>query len=311
MEASTRCGSNFLGRGLTKAFISLERNQLMHVLPLRLVEEQDGGVNRALFLDWDEVPCYGGVVLTQKRVSTFPSAISDGGKPMNQDLIRRIARLERMNRKILRAGLLLVLGLITVVLLEVGCKPRTPRVVRAENLAIIDGNGKIRAMLGAAPDGGVGFFLRDKNEKDRVRLIVDDDGIAGIALRDGSGRERASLATTPEGSTRLTFLDLKGTDRIRLGVERDQRGFLEFSDANGDTRLSLSVVWNGATILSAMEGDQRFRSILLVAPDGTTAFSLGTGSPKGQAKILLKVDKDGNPTAEFHDASGEPVWTAP
>ena len=59
-------------------------------------------------------------------------------------------------------------------------------VVRAQRFELVDGTGKVRAMLAVASDGRAGLMLADEKGKARAVLTLDSEGSPNLFLSDKS-----------------------------------------------------------------------------------------------------------------------------
>lgn len=99
---------------------------------------------------------------------------------MNEDVLRRIERLERHNRLLL--GLLLTCSLGLGVVLLTGAASRVPERLVVRSLAVVGEDGKNSALLGASDDGWVTLSLQDLAGVQRAALMLTPDGKPTFAL---------------------------------------------------------------------------------------------------------------------------------
>lgn len=110
------------------------------------------------------------------------------------------------------------------------------RSIRAHRFELIDGRGRVRAVLGDV--GG------------------PDSYVPGLALLDGLGHQRACLALFPHGPS-LAFV-VGGNDVLNIGVmdgeaasddlsEHDPTAYIVLSDGLGSPRASIRVHHDGRT----------------------------------------------------------------
>ncbi|HET8577589.1 MAG TPA: hypothetical protein VFO18_10850 [Methylomirabilota bacterium] len=125
-------------------------------------------------------------------------------EPTLDQLMERLDRLERWNR---RLGAMLVAALLgTVATLLMGQAPphRSPRTLEAEEFVLRDSRGQIRAMLGASQKpSGTGLQIYSEDGKPRTRLILSSDGTASLEFLDTSERVRVLLGVRENGAPRL------------------------------------------------------------------------------------------------------------
>jgi hypothetical protein len=132
-----------------------------------------------------------------------------------QEILNRLARLERSNRRFRIGALALLAGVFGAYFL--GAEQRFQDLT-VEQLRVVDAGGKLRGALGSDRDGtffflndpsgnmrtsmaaqknGTFFNLKDSKEKSRVLLSFDDEG-AVISAKDDRGLF-AKLVTDDRG----------------------------------------------------------------------------------------------------------------
>jgi len=85
-------------------------------------------------------------------------------------LLERVNRLERQNKLIKLAGI--VVALVMAFVLLVGAKEKVPKEIVAESFRVVDTQGRIRAKLSVGQKGP-GLGLYDENGKHRAALGKD------------------------------------------------------------------------------------------------------------------------------------------
>src|SRR4051794_40716058 len=111
---------------------------------------------------------------------------------IRNEIIERIDRLERENRRLKRfgkAGLLVVLAAV----LCGAWKADEAKKVETQVLVIRDPAGNVRGTLGADPNGLVALQLFDQARRSRFSAIVSDNGLTDLSLRSGEGKSETSL----------------------------------------------------------------------------------------------------------------------
>ena len=94
------------------------------------------------------------------------------------NLVHRVARLERQNRQLKIVGLGIALGMATFLLMGAA---KTPKMVEAEKIVILDRHGRARITIGTPAFAGAAI---DTNPDDPMIWLTDD-----------KGADRAMLAT--------------------------------------------------------------------------------------------------------------------
>jgi len=97
-----------------------------------------------------------------------------GDNSMNQQrtdsLERRLIRLERQNRNLKHAVVLVVVGMAAVIMMGQAQPNKIAKKIEAENFILRDPNGAERGRLGVAPNGHPFFVLLNKSGKPSVSL---------------------------------------------------------------------------------------------------------------------------------------------
>ena len=148
------------------------------------------------------------------------------------DLGQRVEKLEKANRRLKLAGVL-VLTLVGCLLLLGVASPK--RTVEAETFVIRDANGKPRAVLGMTAGGPALLFI-DANGKQRMTLGTPAGEEPVLLFLDANEKERAGL-TILAGLSVLTFTDANEKQRVILGISVRGPG-LVVRDANGKVVFS-------------------------------------------------------------------------
>jgi hypothetical protein len=140
---------------------------------------------------------------------------------------RRLARLERDNRRLKLGGGVLVVALTLLGLMGAG-RPDV-RHVEAESFIVKDATGRVRAVLGTTdPYSAPGLVMYDQEGHANVLLHLTGDGDPGLwlyehdkvrstlnavgdrvhlQLYDNEGRQRAVLMVRPNGQPSIELLD--------------------------------------------------------------------------------------------------------
>ena len=165
---------------------------------------------------------------------------------------------------------------------NIGRQVMVEEVIRARRFEVVDGGGKVRAILGAQ-DESSGLMLLDDNGQSVAELAVSDElGSTTLSMYDLRGSLRASIDLDHSGSPNLALYDLAGELRVSLGIADGNAPVLDVSGPYGEARMSLEV-------------DE----------DGLPSFVLMDGN--GNDRVSIHVDRRGNPAIEFFDADGRPA----
>ena len=127
------------------------------------------------------------------------------------NLVQRVARLERQNRQLKVVGLGIALGMAASLLTGA---VKAPRTVEAERIVILDSHGRARITLGTPAFAGSATYanaddpiiwLADEKGTDRAMLASD-----GLYFANSRGRPTASLSSDPNGLSGLKFYGADG-----------------------------------------------------------------------------------------------------
>ena len=124
-------------------------------------------------------------------------------------LSRRLGRLERENRRLKVAGLMVLTLLGSLVVMG---QARPPATVHAQEFVIVDKAGKQLGRIGVGDDGLPILTMRGKDDTIRVLVSVYDDGTALMslgALPLGS-ISRLAIGTDENGDPALVMRDAGG-----------------------------------------------------------------------------------------------------
>ncbi len=143
-----------------------------------------------------------------------------------------VANLRRINRSLLVAlcaiGTLAAAGLTTAT-------SRSPEVLRAKRIQMVDDNERVRAELGIDEQGSAGLFVLDGGGLIRATLVHDEVQTA-MYLMDEAGVVRLGAAQFAHGGGGIAMHgpELKGAAVLML---KDSIGSLAFYDKDGQVVL--------------------------------------------------------------------------
>jgi hypothetical protein len=127
-------------------------------------------------------------------------------------------------------GVLIGAALVSVVTAQ-QAEP-TDKVLTAQELRIVDPEGKTRILLSHSVDGAPGLRMLDADGTVRASVNLRE-GQAALALCDKAGNPRATYGFTAAGRAVLGLRDENGKARAVLRVAQDGSPSLEMSDADG------------------------------------------------------------------------------
>lgn len=129
------------------------------------------------------------------------------------EVTRRIARLERSNR-----GLTLAVVLLVCSVLLAAARPSIPETLQAQRIQLVDDDGRVRIDL-RHDDAETGVFIQDAVGDTRLGAAHFAHGGTGYALHGPGGQGAAVLYLKGTGS--LTMYDAVGNATARFpGDER-------------------------------------------------------------------------------------------
>ncbi|MHC4973192.1 MAG: type II secretion system protein GspG [Planctomycetota bacterium] len=196
---------------------------------------------------------------------------------------QRLERLERESRWMRRVGAVAVAVAATVFLIGQGKDKQLPD-LEVRSLTVKDKDGKVRVLLGVAPDGSAGLrFMKDGGPRARFGFLPD--GSPGMSLYKKGGDPRARFCIAPDGSLMLGLADKDGTLRVVLGTMSDGSTSMGLADKGGRLR------------------------VLLGERGGST--SMGLTDKDGKPRVALETAADGSPSLQLLDAKGKVIWKAP
>jgi len=187
------------------------------------------------------------------------------------DVLERVARLERENRR-WRAGGILAVTAAACVLLVAARPAARSRVVELTELRLIDSTGGLRGSM-TADRSGAQLVLKDSTGKNRARLRVADDGAPRLELFDKTERVRLGVAVEKDGAAQVHFDDDASHPRVKLSAAADGSARVEIADA-AKVRASVALDADGSTGLALFDADGTARARSVVAPDGSPAVKL-------------------------------------
>lgn len=88
----------------------------------------------------------------------------------------------------------------------------TPQVISAQKFQLIDGKGRIRAILDLSDQGQPYFQLKDEFDTDRVWIGISSD--TGVAVHDLDGKTRLVLSVDEEGKPALVLRDRQQRSKL-------------------------------------------------------------------------------------------------
>ena len=132
---------------------------------------------------------------------------------VEEDVLRRLAAIEKCQRWLLAAIALVVICLIGVMGFQVRewFTLQEPQMLRVRQLAVVDEHGTERVLIGAPlPDP---MILGKRHRR--------DGPVSGLIISDSTGTERGGYVTSDHGDNAMLTLDGQGFQTVLLLAEGD------------------------------------------------------------------------------------------
>jgi hypothetical protein len=131
---------------------------------------------------------------------------------MDNDVLARLARLERDNR-ILKYSSLTLAGLFVLACLVAATStPSIPEEIVARSFRVVGKNGDNTGLLAATDDGYVGIFFRDPKNKMRFMTLMSPAGDTTMSFADSGLKNRLEVGAVSQGSAKDYSLRLLRDD---------------------------------------------------------------------------------------------------
>ncbi|HWC65600.1 MAG TPA: hypothetical protein VG777_05925 [Thermoanaerobaculia bacterium] len=222
----------------------------------------------------------------------------------SSDLEKRVARLERENRRFRVAAAATAVAAGALLIAAAKPAPRQ-RLVTATELRLIDPTGAIRGTM-SADRTGAQLLLKDTGGKSRARLRVADDGTPRFELLDRMERVRLGLALDHDGAATAQLEDDAGHARVRLATAADGSAHVEVSDGT-KKRAALDMDADGTAGAAVFDGDGTARVRSGLSGDGAPAVKLIDADGTLRASLGTIALKEANSGASLHTQEGSLV----
>lgn len=130
-------------------------------------------------------------------------------EPARDQMIKRLERLERENKRIKRLGAAAFFSIAALFAMGQS-KPDVSKVVDAERFVVRDGSGAVRAVLGVNPDGNMGLEVRDRAGKAGVALGMGANGNPALRLDGKEAKTGIALGVRSDNSPAIEFYNNEG-----------------------------------------------------------------------------------------------------
>ena len=179
--------------------------------------------------------------------------------------------------------------------------------VTAQEFRVVGKDGKVRAIIGAQPDGSAGAMFYDLHGYIRAEIGLNAAGVAELALYDQAGKQRkpqgfAYMFVLPNGGPRLSLIG----DAANLTIASDRLAGYATLKIESDNNPVLSL-----------EGEDKGAALLTMLQDGSPSLTLY--DPEGYRRAALEIrelripGKEPVPksTLTLYDKKEKVIWSAP
>ena len=108
-----------------------------------------------------------------------------------------------------------------------------PKSIVAQELRLVDANGRMAATLGVSKEGEPSLFMYDHNGKLRTGLSIGSGDELGLKLYDAKGAMRISLTISNDRIPALRLFDPSVRPRALIGVDSEGEPAMYFYASNG------------------------------------------------------------------------------
>lgn len=108
-----------------------------------------------------------------------------------------------------------------------------PRSIAAQELRLVDANGRMAAALTVSKDGEPSFAMYDHGGKLRTDLSIGSEQELGLKLYDTKGAMRISMTISAEGIPAMRLFDASVRPRALIGVDSEGEPAMDFYASNG------------------------------------------------------------------------------
>lgn len=246
------------------------------------------------------------------------------------DLVRRLERLERSNRRWRRAGAGTLLAGLALLAGAWRHAPSPADTLEASRFVLVDGEGGQAGVLGLDDQGrpslllrkdgatafltlsGPGLLLRGDDGKRQAFLGFDTRGAAKLDLTSARMLDGVRLSVAPDGTAAMSVLGEKGRERLRAGYSpADGTASTVTRDAEGRVRSFLGVEDGDTPSLVLIDEHGARRVGMLVDPDEDGLPFVGLQDAEHRTRVELTTTFDGTPILALRRADGTPAFQAP
>ena len=206
----------------------------------------------------------------------------------NHDIVERLERLEKNNRNLKFACLILL----------------------AAGSAVLFINGMLNKVPGANATADTGdvieakrFILVDSSGQKRGELSMSGVSPA-LVFYDADARKRLTTRLSPNGEPEILLSDKNGQQRLVLKVAEDNSG-LYISDGNGNNRIKLITIGADSRANLTLQDSENNHRITLDSTDrDNNGGVLRIHNNGGGTAVLLMVDENKNGSVGVFNQKG-------
>jgi hypothetical protein len=215
--------------------------------------------------------------------------------PLPHDLLSRLDRLERANRRWRHVGIGLALALLALV--ATGFVHPRADVLEASRLVLKGADGEELVDLGTDAEGRPQLLMRHESSYAILTLAGP-----GLLLRGPDGRRSAFFGIDTRGATKLELTSDRVFDGVRLAVQPDGSAGAYLLNERGRERFALEALSDGSAFLNVRDEGGRPRALFGLDPNGTGTLLLLDS--RGARRLGMVVPSDGEPILGLEDAQG-------
>lgn len=238
-------------------------------------------------------------------------------EPTIDNVVQRMDRLERENRRMKLVGVLVLLGIAAVMVMGQAKAPRVARVIEAERFVLRDENGRERATLEVESISNLtSFTLRDKDATVNFSLIAGKDFVrVGLNHINGSS---LNLSLMPKFAG-LEIYDRDRKKRVSVNTKRKEgipTAGIGILDKDGNPLIALFDNDGSGVMSLVRRGDKDSALVFLEEGDGGKRIELASTKDDPFIRFYDKYKTiraalgtiKGTPIIAFTDELGKSVW---
>jgi len=234
-------------------------------------------------------------------------------------ILQRLERLERSNRRWKQIGSGLALGLLGM--LSLGFMAPREGVLKGQSLELSLPDGEVYASIKLDPKGfpllhmtkgksyalvsmqGPVLHMRGEEAHRSAYLGIDGTGHSKLELTANSTLDGARVTVKPDGTAGFYGLDDKGYDRFSLETTIHGNTSLNLYGPQRMLRSANALDAKGNASQMILDSSGRRRIGMVVLPDGNPTLTMT--DEEERPRLNLSMDWDGTSKVEFLRADGQ------